>query len=77
MDHTIMLYANDVYQLYLQGVPLQKAIRHVQYIMNSHESQQAKKELIKLYNAKHIDADIYRASCIDKRLHRLKHSKGA
>jgi hypothetical protein len=75
IDKNIMKYANDVFQLYLKGIPLQKAIRQVQYLMADREVQQAKLELIRLGKAHYKQADGYRSDGIGKELHiqKLKH----
>jgi hypothetical protein len=72
IDKNIMKYANDVFQLYLKGIPLQKAIRQVQYLMADREVQQAKLELMKLAKAKQHEYNWYKKSSIDKRLHTKK-----
>jgi hypothetical protein len=76
IDRIKMQFANDVYQLYLKGIPLQKAIRTVQYLMNDREVQQAKLELMKNAKNKERQANEYRSDSIGKDLHVFKQKHG-
>jgi hypothetical protein len=76
IDKVAMLYANDVLQLYLKGIPLQKAIRQVQYIMNHQEVMAAKRELMKIAKDREQQANEYRSACIGKELHVFKQKHG-
>jgi len=48
IDGSILLYTRDIEQMYFAGVPLHKAIRHMQYLINPQEVNAAKRELRKL-----------------------------
>ena len=45
IDRAIMLCARDIEQMYFAGVPLQKAIRHMQYLLAPYEVRAAQREL--------------------------------
>jgi hypothetical protein len=50
MNHALMLCARDIENMYFAGIPLQKAIRHMQYLINHQEVRQAKIDLKNRYN---------------------------
>jgi hypothetical protein len=78
IDRIKMLFANDIYSLYLKGIPLQKAIQQVRYIMNHTEVQRARLDLTKLAKAHYTDANDYARVRENKRKHKEKqkeHSK--
>jgi hypothetical protein len=77
INHSIMLCARDIENMWRNGIPLQKAIRHMQYILAPYEVKAAKMELRKLAKAKQHEYKYYKATCIDKSMHRKKISKGA
>lgn len=54
INRSIMLCARDIEQMYFAGVPLQKAIRHMQYLLAPYEVRAAKEELRKLADKKRL-----------------------
>jgi hypothetical protein len=50
MNKTLMLCARDIENMYFSGIPLHKAIRHMQYLINHQEVRQAKIDLKNRYN---------------------------
>lgn len=54
MDRALMLCARDIEQMYFAGIPLHKAIRHMQYLLAPYEIRAAKEELRKLADKKRL-----------------------
>jgi hypothetical protein len=50
IDKALMLCARDIENMYFSGIPLHKAIRHMQYLINHQEVRQAKIDLKNRYN---------------------------
>lgn len=50
MNKALMYCARDIEQMYFAGIPLPKAIRHMQYLINHQEVRQAKIDLRNRYN---------------------------
>lgn len=45
MNKSLMLCARDIEQMYFNGTPLNKAIRHMQYLLAPYEVKAAQREL--------------------------------
>jgi hypothetical protein len=45
IDKSLMLCARDIEQMYFSGIPLHKAIRHMQYLLAPYEVRAAQREL--------------------------------
>jgi hypothetical protein len=45
MNREMMLCARDIEQMYFAGIPLAKAIRHMQYLLAPYEVKAAQREL--------------------------------
>jgi hypothetical protein len=76
IDRIKMQFANDVWQLYLRNIPLQKAIQQVRYIMNVQEVNQAKRELMQIAKNREKQADDYKREGIGKEMHLYKQRHG-
>jgi hypothetical protein len=50
IDRAMMHCARDIENMYFSGIPLHKAIRHMQYLINHQEVRQAKIDLKNRYN---------------------------
>jgi hypothetical protein len=50
LNKALLHCARDIEQMYFAGVPLHKAIRHMQYLINYQEIRQAKIDLKNRYN---------------------------
>jgi hypothetical protein len=48
MNKALMLCARDIENMWRNGIPLQKAIRHMQYLLAPYEVRAAKEELRKM-----------------------------
>lgn len=77
MDRALMLCARDIEQMYFAGIPLQKAIRYMTYLINYQEINAAKRELRNLARNKQYEYNHYKGESINKYLHNKKISKGA
>ncbi len=76
MDRALMLCARDIENMYFSGIPLHKAIRHMQYLLVPCEVNAAVKELEKLEKRKTAQYEQYTSDLINKGYH-IKKIKGA
>jgi hypothetical protein len=72
MNKALMLCARDIENMWRNGIPLQKAIRHMQYLLAPHEVQTAKRELIARATDKRRAYNEYKANMFDRYYHKQK-----
>jgi len=54
MDKSILLCTRDIENMWRNGIPLSKAIRHMQYLLTPYEVRAAKEELRKIADSKRL-----------------------
>jgi hypothetical protein len=72
MNRELLLCARDIENMYFEGIPLHKAIRHMQYLLAPHEVQAAKRELIAQATDKRRAYNEYKANMFDRYYHKQK-----
>jgi hypothetical protein len=76
MNKSLLLCARDIEQSYFRGIPLQAAIRQMQYLLVPCDVNAAVKELEKLEKRKTAQYEQYTSDLINKGYH-VKKLKGA
>lgn len=70
INHSLMLCSRDIESMWRNGMPLDKAIRHMQYLLVPREVQAAKRDLRRAQNKRRQQYNWYKADAIDKTLHK-------
>lgn len=66
INHSLMLCARDIETMWRNGVPLNKAIRHMQYLLAPWEVQAAKRELQRVQDRSRLEYNWYKADTVQK-----------
>ncbi len=61
INHSLMLCARDIETMWRNGVPLNKAIRHMQYLLAA-----AKRELQRVQDKTRLEYNWYKADTVQK-----------